>query len=697
MGQTILIHANESDGARQLNDIYGHRVLAGAGAKVSRVRSKFGDGSVYLSGQDDSELTVKLKPKDSRGGGHRFWALDFWIYPLTKPANTTIAAMRSTTAFPIGWELRWNAFSQLSIYYWLGFASFMTEVAFGKNPALNTWTHLAIGGYPSGSNYYLFMADNGSHSASNIGGTNRVFHDNDADLVFGPLLEGTERCSAYIDEIRFQDKIHTYTGNFTPETAEYSPLDPSASDRTVDASTLIAATSTPTENYEVWTPDSWFSNNWVNPPVLRHRFATRILGPREGNEKRTARMDRPSRSIEVSFSAYDREQLRSLLNQARRWAKSNTLVPLFSDRGVLTSAESSGVSTLQVDTTQLRMFPGQRVLIVDNVGDCKFTNYEVVQIDEVSASNITLVSPTGSSHPINATLYPLIECLPMPTSDLGLPNSRIAETTLVFREAPGPTAMPPQQVAGGYPSSFPDHVALPILNSVIQNPRVGFDSRMTETALGNGVVFDAMDNRSRITITGTLRGMTRAECLDLVKFFEGRMGRHRAFWALSPTDEYVVSAISSNTMTVNAVGDVSEWADHRRYVGILRLDGGVEVVKVVSVTPSGSDHVLTLDRAPTSTLSDVREATRAFLARFGRDEIAEVWRSDNVCDMSIEVVEVLSNEVVSAGINAGAIEDEDRLTETPNFDCGDGTCGGLSEDNPLLDVRPGTDGQGGTP
>lgn len=146
-----------------------------------------------------------------------------------------------------------------------------------------------------------------------------------------------------------------------------------------------------------------FRPNWHDGIVEALEWFTDLLdAKRTGAEQRIALRLTPRRSFEARLDLIGTERTFADLF-LRRFHAAEFMVPVWHDNALLTSAAAIGASTLAVDTVDREFVDdGMALLVGDDALSC-----EAVRIDTVSASSISLVSPTTLTWRAGTTIHPL--------------------------------------------------------------------------------------------------------------------------------------------------------------------------------------------------------------------------------------------------------------------------------------------------
>lgn len=174
----------------------------------------------------------------------------------------------------------------------------------------------------------------------------------------------------------------------------------------------------------LWT----FRPNWKDGVLERLSFLTDVLPSTLGGEQRRALRLSPRREFEMNFNPIDSERSYFELF-LHRLGSFEFMLPLYHDRGKLTSAIAAGATDIPVDTAYREFTVGGLALIL---GDDGFT-YDKVSIEAIDGDSIT-VAPGSVTRtwPANSSIYPLRRARVEQESAVSGLTSRVAQGTIRF-------------------------------------------------------------------------------------------------------------------------------------------------------------------------------------------------------------------------------------------------------------------------
>jgi len=206
-GTSLLLHFDGSLADSSSNSI---ALTANGGAAVSSAEPKFGSGSAYFDGTNDS-LSADDTPLLTAGSGD--FTAEAWVYPLNDTGVLGIFGKRSSGSSHLEWVVySLNGYSYMVLS---SNGSSWGHAGAGTEPiTANQWSHVAF--VKSGSTCTVYVNGVTSQSA-----TMEAIHDGSGPFVIGDGGDASQGFSGYIDEVRVS-KSAVYTTDFTPPTAPFT-------------------------------------------------------------------------------------------------------------------------------------------------------------------------------------------------------------------------------------------------------------------------------------------------------------------------------------------------------------------------------------------------------------------------------------------------------------------------------------------
>lgn len=159
-------------------------------------------------------------------------------------------------------------------------------------------------------------------------------------------------------------------------------------------------------SYEIDTPPLWpLTPNWKQNVVESLEFRTRVLGPTLTGLRQKRRMRiAPRRSF--GFEVHPHHSSRRLLDNIRfAQGQNEWALPIWMDRQYLSASLVAGSSFIPCGTDGYDFSDGRYAVI------CKksilLSDFELVIVDTVSPSGLTLLAPTSKVWPSGSCLFPV--------------------------------------------------------------------------------------------------------------------------------------------------------------------------------------------------------------------------------------------------------------------------------------------------
>jgi hypothetical protein len=169
-----------------------------------------------------------------------------------------------------------------------------------------------------------------------------------------------------------------------------------------------------------------FKPNRTTPITETLDWLTDVIVAYRGDEQRIGLRAKPRRSFEYASRTSGSNSQR-LGNILWGWQSKPFALPIWNNRGELSSSESVGSSVLDVITSNLGFSDGGFALIFSTP-----SSYELVQINGVTTTELSLVSPTTAAWSAGSHIYPVdVARLPLAVQSRQI-TSVTTEITSVF-------------------------------------------------------------------------------------------------------------------------------------------------------------------------------------------------------------------------------------------------------------------------
>lgn len=388
-------------------------------------------------------------------------------------------------------------------------------------------------------------------------------------------------------------------------------------------------------------------NNWTGEVSVESTYQTDVVASAaELAEERRSLADRPTRIMKVRFTGMSRGVSAKILGNLLRNANQRMPVPLYCDRSEV-SAASSGTD-LYCDTTSRRFFKGSRVVVWED-GDVEPTSVQYTTVLKVAPDRLIVADTLSKTYPVGASVFPCIDVEISLRHTMSPLTDANVEATVAFNEVFGWSALPPTVYFN--PSEFPSIDGVPVLdvppdwNGSMQSDVLRGGSRY---ASGRAEIVYTAGGRPQMQHRLTYTELDRASFWKLVRFFDSRRGRARAFWVVNPSILFVPTAVSTSYIDVQAYGDATDIEDFLSYLALVDTSDVITVLGITGVTDNGDGTYRIAHDGDTSgeTLSSIDLLTSAHLVRMAGDSMVERWRTDGVASVTFDMIDLLSESEV---------------------------------------------------
>lgn len=366
-------------------------------------------------------------------------------------------------------------------------------------------------------------------------------------------------------------------------------------------------------------------------------------------EERRGLVDRPYRTVGIRFVGHDSDRaLQHIMNLARL-GHTRTVLPLYMDQAPVKRMIST--SFIGCDTLYRRFHRGQRIVIHNWADRIHPAGAEYAVIKSVNAEGLELTAPLAGSFGPRSRVYPLIDAEISLEGRQGSLTDNVGRVPLIYNEVVGRSALP--ALATGDPAEPRHSDGFPILE-LSPDWAGGIESRIvrygSQLGSGRGLITDLAGERPVFAHSIPLVFTKRSQFWRVLSFFDTRMGRLRTFWTVWPQSLFTVSAIVGPTqIDLRQSGNIADIQAFVKALAIVRADGGrVSIHRISSVAVNGLNWRVTLvEPLPVTSPSEVRRVTAAVFGRLTSDSFVERWSTDQTCEASLEVVELLEEKAVA--------------------------------------------------
>jgi hypothetical protein len=392
-----------------------------------------------------------------------------------------------------------------------------------------------------------------------------------------------------------------------------------------------------------------FIHNYADPIIERLSWRTDVMRHRDASEQRRQVRVYPRRILEYSILAQT-PLLRSRLDNLI-WSSmdASVMLPIWTDGQRLTTAATSGTATVTVSTATYDYDTNNYVILWSSP-----SSYEVVAIQSVGASSLTLEENLVSTWPIGTVVAP---------ARLARISSRVDGTQIAHDVRPYKIVFEVDEASPSTnrittlsPSQYRDVDIFTDSTEASEDLPFGYEHSREEIDFETGLVnLDAgAQDDPTLLIPYAETFQNRAEISSWLGFLDRRKGRRVPFWIPSWEKDFELTAMSSVDVTYASNGYTSliNLADGRKdFVLIYERDGVVYnkgdqiYVRGTAVVDNG-DGTETLDIAigGSTHSSDVDKVRLSYLryCRLESDTVEIAWQTSCVARSVVRLRELLN-------------------------------------------------------
>lgn len=345
-----------------------------------------------------------------------------------------------------------------------------------------------------------------------------------------------------------------------------------------------------------------YFHDWAdNDPVERISYLTNVIESKNGKEQRIRLRKTPRRQLEyrtllADSNDYKRNSIMRALyhNQMMFGASKSWLVPVDFDAIYLTADLALGSSTINVNTPYYDYCDNGYVLLHN-----KFDDYEVVRIDTVSPTSISLIAPTTKNWTKGNTIVPLRSCvLGNETNSGNIIVYEVEDQTVTWdvlvndNLQPKITEYEPQYMYKGYDvytkkSNFVDNNSMELYNA---QRRLDYDTGIFKIDSRFTYV------KERTSLKLTLR--SKQEISEFLGFLDYRAGKLRSMWILTNAYDIQLTQSGNSSADTFIIKDIGyslyiKQAPVRRDIAFVKKDGTI-LFRRITGSSSGSNGTETI-------------------------------------------------------------------------------------------------------
>ncbi|CAK9074220.1 Uncharacterized protein (Fragment), partial [Durusdinium trenchii] len=430
----------------------------------------------------------------------------------------------------------------------------------------------------------------------------------------------------------------------------------------------------------------FFLHNWVDEIEIETAYSTDITrSPDTNAEQRRSLIQRPERTMTLRWETFDLNEAAAMQRLLRRMTDETMQIPLYPDVANLETITGVADTTIFGNFNDRRFYAGARVVIFQTDepnGNTYLDRTEPIvrTIQSLTADSLTLTAsvPQGLL-PFRTSIVPLIDCevvLEPETTQLTTDKYTVQMTV---RELKGPNGLPPSAV--GLPSGFPVQLNRPVWQiepNWVNGVKVRYKRYGSEARQGRRLVPQKEGPRYVQETDYDLFPLTRAEYFNVCTMFDSRRGRGMSFWHVDREFELQIADTDPTFIDVIPFGTFADfnelWTEQNIGAGIVMKSGFVHVVQINTVVDNGSTWRLTTVAGQflpdPIDLTQVDYFARARISRFREDSMRERWRTGEVAEVRLKVIECMNEKFVrfrNAVTNAILANYTDRDSDT-DFD-----------------------------
>lgn len=378
-----------------------------------------------------------------------------------------------------------------------------------------------------------------------------------------------------------------------------------------------------------------FPPNWASPVIETLEWKTDVLRSRDGREQRRALRENPRRSFEYDL-LLNGEISAMFESYLWGWQDRYFALPVWTDIGKLTAGVPIGQSTLPVVTDTLSFRANDFALIYRNQ-----KTYEVVELQSIASTVLTLKAPVASAWEAGTKVYPLLLSHLSDSVKQNRHTSSVNQVNGLLFNTSADTAY--SGIPGAAATTLYDGIELitqkPDWKSAIENEFTrAFDT--VDTGIGPVGYFQT-EGTSRIVRPFQWFLPTRADILDFRNLMGRLAGQSKTCWIPSWHDDFEVAGSNSADQTVITVKGT--WfhtlvgVDTSRDRLFIRLPNGTTQYKrLLSTLPDYVADTTTLQLDSTlGTIISSGDNTRVGLllrCRLASDKVVIPWITDSVAN-----------------------------------------------------------------
>jgi hypothetical protein len=398
-----------------------------------------------------------------------------------------------------------------------------------------------------------------------------------------------------------------------------------------------------------------FPHNWAEEVEMRTSWLTDIVSSQDsGCEERRSLLATPNRTLKFRWLQNEPESMVKLRSTLRRIPSERVIAPLYQDMMELTSGGAAS-DTIACDTTYRRLMIGQRVAIfkLQATDRSRVETMDLRRVIYIDPAFVQVDSPTSFAlDPSDTVVLPTMDVEVNLEAGKDLVVEWMGDAELELEEVLGASSLLPSDsgLPGGAPT-FRGKAVWTIGFDWSDPPELRFVREGRKFSQGRGQIIDTLEDRHRTHISFKSGPLERDEFWPILNFFDACRGRCRAFWMPDPENNYTVLASSGAGafIDVDPLGDFDDFTAEMDYVDVIFKDGTHYTAQIVDIQVVLGVWRMTVALGDEFSFNaaDVERLARLRLMRFNNDELVENWKTTNVVETELEMIEVLDDGEVT--------------------------------------------------
>ncbi len=381
-----------------------------------------------------------------------------------------------------------------------------------------------------------------------------------------------------------------------------------------------------------------FSPNWEQPVTETLEWKTTVETTYSGLEQRVKVRDVPRRIFDFQVRLRE-EHVNNFDNVMFGWTGRMFALPLWHEKNTLTADATVGSLALTFNTANCTYAPGSVAVIYKNS-----ELYEIVEVETVSPTGVTVVGPLINAWPRGSGVFPVLVAIPNGT--VGTTRRVPNHVDAVMRFTANPTDVIARLPIVAAPATYRSEELytletnwiVPLAGSIVAR------QKLAENGQGPMRLTRKADFPQ---ITRGFRWMckTRAIAEDLRAFLVRRRGRQKPVWMPSGAEDFKLIeniAISQTAFNVRRNDYDTLIVNHgaRRDVVFIMRDGARYARRINSIEDDGASSLMVVDSGFPVEIrpQDVKRISYLGLYRLGADTVSFTWQTAQVAECQVNFV-----------------------------------------------------------